>query len=557
MDESGSTETKLVHRLARRAFLKAALGTGSVALLAAGAPAAPPSPTPVPAKPTEAPKLAAVTSSPTVAPAAKVGTETIRIAIGIDPDTLEPVGSTTTTVDNIVDYMVESLVVLGEDGKPKPTLAESWDISPDGKTYTFKLRQGVTFHDGAAFDAEAVKLSWDRLLNPQIRMPSRSPMELVEAVTVVNPATVRFQLKNAFPPFVAAMTATRYGVVSPNHAKGFPTTYNQQPVGTGPYQYKSRTKGAEVVVVRNEKYWGPKPYYATVQFRIVPEAATRESLILANQAELIILPPIADIPKLQQNPQIKVLLAPSNRTVFIAIDNTRPGPGREVKFRQALNYAVDKEGIIKSILFGGAEAMDGVMSPMLFGYCRTGTYAYDPNKAKQMLKDGGWTNVSLKMLHPTGRYVQDAQVSQAIAGNLREVGINVETATMDWPTYLATIAVPPEKSTSDIHMLGWAPSVLDANQAMVQFKKSHWPPSGLATSHYYNPQVEELINKADQNVNEKERAEQYCQAAKIVWNECPWIFLWVQRFPIVYSAKLKNVGSLAIEKFWAIYAEPI
>ncbi len=271
---------------------------------------------------------------------------------------------------------------------------------------------------------------------------------------------------------------------------------------------------------------------------------------------MIILPPVSDIPKLQQNSQVKVLLAPSNRTIFVAIDVTRPGPTQDAKFRQALNYAVDKEGIIKSVLFGAADPMNAPMSSMLFGYCKAGAYPYDPNKAKQLLQEGGYSNVALKMGYPTGRYVQDAQAAQAIAGNLRDVGINVDPQTSDWPSYLAQINVPPDKSTFDIHMLGWAPGFLDAFQAMVQFKKSAWPPAGLATSHYSNPQVEDLLSKADQNQNEQERAQQYCEASKLIWNDAPWIFLWVQKFPIVHSVKVKNIGSLAIEKFSAIYAEP-
>ncbi|MBI3965744.1 MAG: ABC transporter substrate-binding protein [Chloroflexi bacterium] len=554
-------------RVDRRKFLKVTLGAGGALLVGACGGDAPPAPAPktneslkpaAPAPATSGSTPAAASAAPATAPAtpAKVGTETIRIAIGVDPDTLEPVGQTTTTVQNIVDYMVESLVALGEDGRPRPALAESWEVSPDGKTYTFKLRQGVKFHDGATFNAEAVKLSFDRVINKDMKVPLRAPMDNVEAVTPVDANTVRFNLKTAFPPFIAAMTASQYGIVSPEVAKGNPTSYREEPIGTGPYQFKSRAKGSEVILVRNESYWGRKPYYQTVQFRVVPEAATRESLLLANQAEMIILPPISDIPRLQQNSQVKVVLAPSNRTIFIAIDTTRPGPVQDPKFRQALNYAVDKEGIIKSVMFGAAEAMDAPMSSQLFGYCKVGSYAYDPNKAKQILRDGGWTNVSLKMVHPSGRYVQDAQASQAIAGNLRDVGLNVETATSDWPTYLATINVPPDKATADIHLLGWAPGFLDAAQQMVQFKKSAWPPAGLATSHYTNPQVEDLLTKADQNQNEKERAEQYCQASQLIWNDAPWIFLWVQRFPIVYSAKVKGIGALATEKFSALYAEP-
>lgn len=554
MEEKDRTKPEV----SRRVFLKTALGVSGAVLLTACTPTPAPSPTSAPAaKPTTSESAAAAPAPASTAPAAsKVGTETIRIVVGVDPDTLDPAGQTTTTVQNIVDYVCESLLSLGEDGKLRPALAESWVMSGDGKEYTFKLRQGVKFHDGAPFDATAVKASWERLLNPGLKVPLLGLMTVVAGVTVVDPSTVQFNLKSPLPPFLAAMTATAYAIVSPNTAKSFATGYNEEPVGTGPYKYKSRTKGSEVVFVRNEEYWGRKPYYQAVQFKVVAEAATRESLILANQAEVIILPPPSDIPKLQANNQVKVLFGQSNRTIYMAMDCTRSGPTSNKQFRQAMNYAVDKEGIIKSILFGAAEVMDGPQANSLFGWSKVGPYPYDPNKAKELIKASGVTNPSLKLYYPTGRYMQDAAASQAIMGNLRDVGVNIEGQTMDWPTYQATVNVAPEKSTSDMHMLGWAPMMLDSAQQMVQFQKASWPPAGLAGAHYTNPQVEDLLAKANANINEKERADQYAQSNKLIWDDAPWIFLWVQKFPIVYSSKIKGVGSIATEKFSCLYAEP-
>ncbi|MCL5108972.1 MAG: ABC transporter substrate-binding protein, partial [Chloroflexi bacterium] len=552
-------------RLGRREFLKASVIASSAALLAACQTPAAPAPTTAPA--TTAPKPAATTApapaataapapAATQAPAAQVGTGTLTVAIGVDPDSMDPVGQTTTTVQNIVDYICEPLVRLGEDAKLYPHLAESWQPSSDGLSYTFKLRQGVKFTDGQAFNAEAVKLSWDRALNPDMKMPLRGVMSVVKQVTAVDANTVKFDLKNQYGPFISAMTQTAFGIVSPNTAKNFPKTWNDEPVGTGPYKWKSRTKGADLILERNEDYWGKKPYYKTAAFKIVPEGATRESLILANQADIIILPPPADIPKLQANPQLKVLLAPSDRTIFIGQYCQREGPTKNVKFRQALNYAVDKEGIIKSILFGAAEVMDAPLASSLFGYSKVGAYPYDPNKAKQLIKESGFEGAALKFFYSTGRYVQDAQFSQAVANNLRDVGLKVDTQTMDWPTYINTVDVAPDKVTGDIFVLGWAPGFLDASQQMEQFKKSAWPPAGLAAAHYTNPTVEDLLTKANAGTDEKVRAEQYAQVNKIIMDEAPWIFLWVQKFPIVHSVKVKGVSSIANEKFSCIYAEP-
>jgi peptide/nickel transport system substrate-binding protein len=310
-------------------------------------------------------------------------------------------------------------------------------------------------------------------------------------------------------------------------------------------------------VARYAQYWGQKPYYDEVDFRIVPEAATRESLLLAGQVDLIILPPIADLPALQRDKRVKVLLAPSNRTIFIAANTQKPMLS-DARVRQALNYAVDKKAIIDSILFGAGDIMDAPMAPSLFGYCKTGVYEFNQAKAKQLLAEAGvkpGTQVSL--IHPTGRYVQDKEATQAIAGYLREVGLEPQLQTMDWPSYIRTITTPLDKdNTTQLHYLGWAPSFMDSSQQMLEFLSTYAPPNGLATTFYKNPQVDAWITAAESEADETKRRELYCQIARQVWQEAPWIFLWVQRFPIIYSAKVTDVTSLPNEKFYAVYAKP-
>ena len=482
---------------------------------------------------------------------------TIRIAIGVDPDTLDPAGQTTTTVQNLVDYVVEGLVAIDEKGKTQPLLAERWDQSGDGRTYSFSLRKGVTFHDGAAFNATAVKRSFDRILNPELKVPLRSPIsDVVERVEVPDEGAVRFILKRPFPAFVSALVGTQYAVVSPATVEKFAATYNEEPVGTGPYKFKERQKGDHVTFVRNDGYWGKKPNFDTVVIRIVPEAATRESLLLSGQAEIIILPPIADLPALQRNNAVKVLAGESDRTIFFAFNHARPVM-QDKRVRQAINYAIDKDSIIKNVLFGVADKMDAPVASSISGYCKVGGYDYDPNKAKQLLKEAGQEKLSLKMGYPTGRYVQDRQVGEAVAGFLREVGITVDAGTSDWPSYLGSINVPPEKSVFDLHLLGWAPGYLDASQQMDQFAgPRRFPPNGLSTSYYNNPKVTQLVDQAGSETNEQKRVSLYCDAWKTIWDDAPWTFLWVQKFPIVYSSKLKGVTSLPTEKFYAVYAEP-
>jgi peptide/nickel transport system substrate-binding protein len=519
-----------------------------------GAPAdpTPPAPTPVLPLPT-----------PTAVPTSAALLTGLRIAIDVDPDTLDPAGQTNATVQSVVDHIIEPLVRLQPDGSLGPGLAEKWERSPDGRAYTFSLRPGVRFHDGAILDADAVKLSLDRFLNPQLKVPLRAPFDtnLVDSVVIVEPGSVRIQLRDNFRLFLQKLAATELGIVSPAHAHAYPDSFNEEPVGTGPYRFKERRKGESVVLERFDRYWGRKPYYPQLQFRIVPEVATRESLLLANQVEMIIQPPLSDIPSLQRSGDLRVVLAPTSRTTFVAMDLTLPGgtPLSIKKVRQALNYAIDREGLIRTLLFGAAVPMDAPMAPALVGYARTGPYGYDVGRAKQLLNEGGTPQLLLKFIHPTGRSMQDAlaaQVAQGVASNLHEVGVTTELTGYDWPSYLAAINVPEDHGIAHMHLFGWAPGFLDASQQLTQFTRTQWPPQGLATSHYTNPQVEKLLDQANAEPDNQRRQDLYAEVQRTVWDDAPWIYLWVPSFPLVHTARLNGITTLPTEKFSAIYAQP-
>jgi len=482
---------------------------------------------------------------------------TFSIAVGIDPDTFDPAGQTTTTVSNMVDYVVETLVRINDEGEIEGVLAESFETSDDGLTITLGLREGVQFQDGTPFDAEAVVFNLERITDPDLTVPQGAAFAAFQSVTAVDDSTVEITLSQPSPGFVSALSATVAGMISPASVEAEGNTYQEysHPIGTGPYVFGEYTAGESVTVTKYADYWGEEPYYQTVVFRVVPEAATRESLLLAGQVDMIILPPVSDIESLQGNDDVEVLLAESDRTIYIALDNNDPLLSNP-QVRQALNYAVDKQTIIDSVLFGAAEELDAPMAPSLFGYCETGTYDYDPDRARQMLADAGAEGASLDLLTPSGRYVQDAQASEAIAGYLREVGLEVNVTTSDFPSFLARVTAPSSEQTVDMHLLGWAPAYLDADFQMQMFREATHPPAGLGTAFYTNPQVEELLAQADVETDRDTREQLYCDASQVIWDDAPWIFLWTQSFPIVHSAEVTGIGSTPVEKFDAIYARP-
>ena len=492
-------------------------------------------------------------------------TRLLTIAIGVDPDTLDPMQQTTTTVANVVQMVVESLGRVDQEGKIQPSLATAWQESPDAMSWTITLRTGIRFSDGTPFDAAAAKANLDRSLDPTSKCPNCGVLpKSVKSVDVVDPGHVRLTMgvPLAADIVLGLLSQTQYGMQSPRTIQKGTTAYvkNEQPVGTGPYVLKERVAGDHVLLVRNDDYWGRRPTYAQQLFKIVPDAATREALVRSGQAQVILLPPTSDLPSLQKDSTVKVLTASGDRSIYFAFNtvDTQQPLMRNPQVRQALNYAINRDAIVKSTLFGAAEPMTSVMAPAVFGYCQVpNPYKYDPDLAKSMLARANAGGMTVSLIAPTGRYLQDFQAAQNVANDLRAIGVNVVgPRTYDWPSYVSTVLVPPARASVDMHLLGWAPQYLDASQGMFPFDPGQIPPKGLATAYYDNSAVTTLLQKASMEPNRDARAQEYCDAEKQVWNDAPWIFLWIQKFPIVYSAQVTGIESVPNEQFYSVYAQP-
>ncbi len=509
--------------------------------------------------------VAACGTSGVSGPSASKTPSVLTIAVGVDPDTLDPMRQTTTTVSNVVQMMVQSLAWVDQTGKVQPNLATDWTEAPDALSWTFTLRAGVRFSDGTPFDATAVKTSFERSVDPTSVCPGCGALaKALRSVDVVDASHVKLTLGQplASDVLLGLLSLPAFGLLSPRTIqKGQPGYVQQeQPVGTGPYVLKERVKGDHVTLVRNDDYWGKRPAYAQQRFQIVPDAATREALVRSGQAQVILLPPISDLPSLQSDSTVHVLLAPGDRSIFFAVntvDKTQPLL-QSAQVRQALNFSVNRDAIVKSTLFGAAVPATSTMAPSIFGYCSVpNPYTYNPDLARSMLQKANASGLTVSLIAPTGRYLQDFQAAQNVANDLRAVGVTVNgPRTMDWPSYIGAVNVPPAKASTDLHLLGWAPQYLDASQAMQVFDPGQIPPRGLATAYYDNPAVTALIQKAQVEANRDARAQDYCDAEKLTWNDAPWIFLWVQKFPIVYSAQVTGIGSIPSESFYTVYAQP-
>lgn len=465
--------------------------------------------------------------------------DTVKIAIGIDLDTIDPHDLTTTMVFNVLRHCYETLVWFDEKGNVIPWLIEKWEVSPDGKVYTFYVRKGVKFHDGTPLNATVVKANFDRWMDPTVKVSQRGQLGPLSKVEVVDEYTVKVYLREPFAVFLKSL-GTYLFITSLNNIRTFGNKTITEVVGTGPYKFILWEKGKRVVLERNDDYWGGRSVLKRVEWVIIPEASTRLAALLAGDVDFAFNLPPTDLERVKGDQRFTAVLPVSNRIIFVA---TVPrGPLADPKVRQAINYAVDVDAIIANILYGLGIRTNAPLPPHFFGYHEMPPYKYDPEKAKKMLAEAGYPNgFKVILMHPTGRYLQDKQVAEAVQAYLSKVGITVELRTMDWPSFVAELRKPLSDKTYNMVLLGWGPGVADAHFALYgQFHSSQAPPSGLAAAHYNNSEVNKLLELGMSETNESKRAEYYKKAIEIIWNDAPWIFLYTQKWFYASTARLQN-----------------
>jgi len=488
--------------------------------------------------------------------AAKYGA-TVRFLIGVDVTTLLP-GNIPDSISTIVGmHIFEGLVDYDENLKIIPVLAERWEILDNGTAYVFHLRKNVKFHDGADFNAQAVKKNFDYLFSANLRNVGVYK-GIIKEVQVVDDYTVKIVLFQPNSAFLYRLAQSSGWFVSPQAIEKFghdPALMSKNPVGTGPFMFKEWKAGESVELVKNSNYWRQGlPYLDRIIFRVVAEDVSRVNQVRAGDADLMYNPPPALLAALEQDKALQIKVVPTVRTIFIGLNTSRP-PLNDVRVRQALNYAVDKERLCKVLMRGLAKPSDSPLSSMTFGYFSTGGYPYDPNKAKQLLKEAGYENLKLELITPKGRYLNDYETAVAIQGMLKEVGVTVDVKPMEWGSYVSKIlSRKPEDWDYQMFLLGWAPGTAEGHQVLFPLfhssNRMDSPNTTMPYNNYFysNPKVDELIQKIGLEIDEKKLLEYFKEAQKIVVQDAPWIFLYEMNIAAVMRKELQGVKIYPTER---------
>lgn len=362
--------------------------------------------------------------------------DTLVVAQGADTTTLDPQKQGKIIDMSVLINMFDMLLMRDRQGNLVPWLATEWKPI-DPYTWRFKLRQGVRFHDGEPFNADVVKFSIERLINPATKSPIVE-LRYVKEVRVVDPYTVDIVTQEPDPLIPAKLTLFGGVMVPPRYIKEHGDDYfATHPVGTGPFKFVEWVRDDRVVMEANPDYWAGPPKVKRLIFKAIPNDADRVAALLAGEVDVIAnLPPDAfDV--VRRTPGVKALSVPGLRAHFLSLDS-RWGPLKDVRVRQAIAYAIDADGILRNVVGGHGERLNTLIPPAMFGYDPSvKPYPYDPQRARQLLLEAGYPNGFDVKIHATsGIYMKDRDVAQAVAGQLSQVGIRAQVEILEYGTFL-------------------------------------------------------------------------------------------------------------------------
>lgn len=435
-----------------------------------------------------------------------------------DATRLDPHFITDIPSANIVYQKVyETLVVPDQDMNIQPLLATEWEVI-DETIWNFTLKEGVTFHDGSPFNAEAVKTTFDRLLDPNTGSPQREKFAMINEIKVIDEYTVQFQLDYPYAPLLSILASNEGSIISPKVIEVNPDKLTEHPVGTGPFIFEEWKSGQEISLMKNENYWGEKPNVDRVVFKVIPEDGTRLAMVETGEAHINDQVPVTEIERIEASPSMGLYRTEGLAVEYIGF-NTKKAPLDNVNVRKAISHAIEREAIINGVYNNVGTLANAAMSPMVFGHSsNVQPYEYDLNEAKKLLKEAGFEEgLTLNLLTSDRR--ERINMAEVIQSQLKGIGVDVNIQVMEYGAYIDTIA----QSGHDLFIGGWGNATGDGDYN--QYNLFHTASQGTPGNHFYysNPEVDEIIEEARRVTDEPKRKELYEQAMQIQLEEAVYI----------------------------------
>ncbi|MDN8592310.1 ABC transporter substrate-binding protein [Paenibacillus sp. 11B] len=480
----------------------------------------------------------------------------LTYALATSPDTLDPHRSGLAVTVRAIRTIYDNLVVQLPDGSIKPWLAKEWSVSEDGKSYTFKLREDVKFHDGTPFNAEAVKFNLDRVIDPATKAAnSLALIRPYSSSEVIDEYTIKVNLEQPSQAFLGNLSQALLGIVSPTAAKKYGDQLGKNPVGTGPYTFVKWDENADIVVAKNKDYnWAPEtvenegaPHLDTITFKIVPEEATRIGSVQSKQVLAAETVPPQNIAALKNDPNQQLLQANTVGLPYTLFFNLRKAPWDDVKVRQAVQSAVDVESIVKTLYLGNYERAWSALSPGILGYDASleGSIHPDINKANQLLDEQGWVKGADGIREKDGKkltlhYVDGSpnrekrnDIAAIIQQQLKQVGIAVEVEiTKD----IATVVY----QNWDYDLYGNSQVNSDPN-ALYAFYHTSAEGERPTLSGLSDPKIDKLLEQGAVETDPDKRVDIYNQIQQYLIDQAVILPIYVFPYTVAASKSVQGI----------------
>nr|WP_043773146.1 ABC transporter substrate-binding protein [Roseivivax isoporae] len=450
-----------------------------------------------------------------------------------EPKALDPAAVTAVNDFRILMNVYDGLVRYADGTlEVEPALATDWEISEDGTEYTFSLREGVSFHDGSPFDAEAVVFNFERMLNEDHPFHDTGPFPLafffsaVETVEAVDDMTVRFTLSEPYAPFLSNLAYPTGLIVSPAAVEEHGADFARNPSGTGPFRFVEWRSNEAVVVEANAGYWDGAPALQAVVFRPITDANTRTAEMLAGGIDLMVeVPPVALSEFEGDSYTVHEQAGPH---LWFLILNTKEGPFAEKAVRQAANYAIDKTALVEDVLEGTAEVAAGP-TPPAFAWAHNEAlepYPHDPERARALLAEAGLENPEVTFFVTEGGsgMLDPVAMGTAIQADLEAVGFDVAIETYEWNTFLGEVN-PGLEGKADMAEMAWMTNDPDTLPYLALRTEAMPDQGGFNSGYYSNAEVDTLLEEARRATDQDTRAELYKRMQEIVHEDAPWVFV--------------------------------
>ena len=473
---------------------------------------------------------------PLLACGAKPDPQTLVMIIEASPANLDPRIGTDAASERIGSLIFDSLVQRDEHFNLRPALAERWEI-PDPKTYIFRLRKGVRFHDGRPLTSRDVKWTFDSLLKGTVISARAGAYRLVDSVEATDDATVIFHLKEPYAPLLWNVSNGAMGIVPYGSDKDF----NRSLVGSGPFKFVSAELDKQVVLARNDDYWGDKPKIARLRFTVIPDSTTRALELDKGSADIAINSLTADtVATIDGQRKLRVEQTPGTTLAYLAF-NLRDPVLRDVRVRRALAYAIDRRPMIEYLWRGLARPANSVLPPQHWAYGGDVTrYDYDPAKARALLDDAGHKavkGVRFRLTMKTSTEESTRLMAAVLQQQLRAVGIALDIRTFEFATFYSDV----QKGSFQLFSLRWIGGNEDPDIFEYVFYSTSTPPKRANRGYYSNPRADALIDAGRRELDQEKRKAIYAELQKILADDLPYIDLWYLDNIAVHAARVTNV----------------